>query len=49
MNTAEAEGRLYRANREYQSKHLTLRKKMLTVVGTLGKQEITCHVLCSPD
>lgn len=28
--------RLGKANREYQSKHLTLRKRMLSVVATLG-------------
>jgi len=34
--SAEAEVRLGKANREYQVKHLTLRKRMLTVVATLA-------------
>lgn len=34
--SAEAEARLGKANRDYQSKHLTLRKRMLSVVATLG-------------
>lgn len=34
--SAEAEGRLGKANREYQVKHLMLRKRMLAVVATLA-------------
>ena len=34
--SGEAEVRLGKANREYQVKHLTLRKRMLTVVATLA-------------
>lgn len=34
--SSEAEIRLNQANREYQVKHLTLRKRMLTIVATLA-------------
>jgi hypothetical protein len=44
-HTAEAEARLAKANREYQSKHLTLRKRMLSVVATLGMYAVlSSHV-----
>lgn len=37
MSTGEAETKLGRVRREYLSKHLTLRKRVLSVVGTLGE------------
>lgn len=39
--SSEAEVRLGKANREYQVKHLTLRKRMLTVVATLALASFT--------
>lgn len=44
---AEAEVRLGKANREYQSKHLTLRKRMLTVVATLALASFIGWSVCA--